>query len=1089
VIAMAAGSSTLFCQLFVLLALLLIGLLAVNGSSGDTTEPGEDTWSDPISLQRGEEAVGAVSVQIDSADNVITIWEQGLHSEDSLEDGEMRIREIYAAKYDNNMNPLWGPLVIGDAQVMDNALPAVVLDSLDNVHVFWQDDAGSTIVYTSLTPEGKFILKDIAIVQNASRALQPAVGVDPDDYISLVWVDVRSAGGTDDDDGDGGREGGDGSDSGDGQDGREGGTVSDGDEPSRQDAHIVRLFFSELLPAMASGKSDVTDADIRTIDDTPITCELEQNVSLPASMPGQGVTGLLLPPSPALFTRDGYVHVVWAAEDRIDGGEIGSGHSRIFYTKLHPSSAARNGSASSDAVLTDVQDTPITPPSVNASLPNVSPDESDDNDDDYRFYLGWTAFNDSNFRPAVGSYSSMDGSATGPSPGLIDSPDTALVSSLIWHDGVLDAAVVDCGTGDNRTLQMTTLEPGDLSMIEQVIFPGRVGSCPVSLSSDSNDNLHLLTPEEGSSREDMDDGSERSVSYRQTSSKPDFSVSPSDIRLRIGNEGNEGNERDEKPGSGEMDRLPEGDIPGGGTGGISDFTEILVDVHNTGNLGETCTLELTIVVPGTEITSTGERGTDGGPGNPGAGASVKVLYIRTGSAYIGPMETHTFSFRWLSVEEGEYKIMARLDYDDEVTEADETNNLAVKYVNSLEAPDLWPTDLYVPEIILENTTVTLEVTVESSGHISVDGFMISLYLDRNIEPEDSVYVAAVGDTYHIRLSASMNAGQHDARVFVDSENNVFETAETNNFMNFSLTVHTLPHLAAGSLEFSPAGPREGDDITIAAVFFNNANAPLPVECVILLDDEIILRRSVIASPGENTVYAPWWNASAGIHSIMFRCRYENGLPEVETDDNSMAAIVKVSSTSASPGNGGRMPVTAAAALFSLSLLAIGVSALESSRYRILQLGLVPLYTRLKREKVLDHSVRGRLYRTIRGDPGIHYTKLKKSLRLNNGALAYHLSVLERERYVKSRRDGSRRRFFPCGMKVPEKKHYLTETQRSIVEFVRENPGLSQKAIAEGLGISAQLASYHIKILTGAGVLRMGRYGRRKTCFSDEGGVS
>ena len=64
-------------------------------------------------------------------------------------------------------------------------------------------------------------------------------------------------------------------------------------------------------------------------------------------------------------------------------------------------------------------------------------------------------------------------------------------------------------------------------------------------------------------------------------------------------------------------------------------------------------------------------------------------------------------------------LVALLDQEKEVTEADETNNVAVKYENTLDAPDLWPTELELPEVILENTSATMvrtlpEPTLEAS---------------------------------------------------------------------------------------------------------------------------------------------------------------------------------------------------------------------------------------------------------------------------------------------------------------------------------------------------------------------------------------
>ena len=79
--------------------------------------------------------------------------------------------------------------------------------------------------------------------------------------------------------------------------------------------------------------------------------------------------------------------------------------------------------------------------------------------------------------------------------------------------------------------------------------------------------------------------------------------------------------------------------------------------------------------------------------------------------------------------------------------------------------------------------------------------------------------------------------------------------------------------------------------------------------------------------------------------------------------------------------------------------------------------LLPLYSKIRREEVLDQYTRGKIHGYIIANPGEHYNSLKAQLRLKNGTLAYHLRVLEREGYVKSVRDGPFKRFYPQSWKT------------------------------------------------------------------------
>lgn len=146
--------------------------------------------------------------------------------------------------------------------------------------------------------------------------------------------------------------------------------------------------------------------------------------------------------------------------------------------------------------------------------------------------------------------------------------------------------------------------------------------------------------------------------------------------------------------------------------------------------------------------------------------------------------------------------------------------------------------------------------------------------------------------------------------------------------------------------------------------------------------------------------------------------------------------------------------------------------------------LVILYTKIRRVEVLDHYIRGQLHGYIIANPGDHYNNIKDELGLNNGVLAYHLMVLEREGYIVSQRDGMYKRFYPATARPPRER--LNPMQRLIVEEVRKSEGSSQKDIARRLQVSPQVVNYHIKMLSSAGVLRLERDGRETLCYLEQG---
>ena len=158
---------------------------------------------------------------------------------------------------------------------------------------------------------------------------------------------------------------------------------------------------------------------------------------------------------------------------------------------------------------------------------------------------------------------------------------------------------------------------------------------------------------------------------------------------------------------------------------------------------------------------------------------------------------------------------------------------------------------------------------------------------------------------------------------------------------------------------------------------------------------------------------------------------------------------------------------------------------EVGKYRFLVL-LLPLYTRLNREKVLDNELRGMIRGYICADPGIHFNELLHRLKLGNGAAVHHLQALEREGIIRSIRDGSLKRFYPGEMRTVDMPLRLSGMQKLILQTVQRQEGLSQVRIAALLDASYLTVHRHIARMVGMGVLRLERHGMGTRCYLANG---
>ncbi len=167
----------------------------------------------------------------------------------------------------------------------------------------------------------------------------------------------------------------------------------------------------------------------------------------------------------------------------------------------------------------------------------------------------------------------------------------------------------------------------------------------------------------------------------------------------------------------------------------------------------------------------------------------------------------------------------------------------------------------------------------------------------------------------------------------------------------------------------------------------------------------------------------------------------------------------------------------------------GMSSLDTSPFCLLLLipGIVILlviifvYTKMRRERLLEHKVRGDIFAHINKNPGVHYRGIMNELGLHMGTLTHHLNMLETQRYIKSYQDGMYRRFYPIDHKIGTGL-ILTEIQHKILQAIHDSPGLSQVEIAGKVNQNRKIVHYHVKLLSDAGFVHVEQAGRESRCY-------
>jgi len=168
-------------------------------------------------------------------------------------------------------------------------------------------------------------------------------------------------------------------------------------------------------------------------------------------------------------------------------------------------------------------------------------------------------------------------------------------------------------------------------------------------------------------------------------------------------------------------------------------------------------------------------------------------------------------------------------------------------------------------------------------------------------------------------------------------------------------------------------------------------------------------------------------------------------------------------------------------LFGLSFLGMGYQFRRSENFKYLTFKFfIPLYSRLQKDTLADEPTRQKLLRRIYSEPGANFTELKEGLGLHNGTLAHHIYILENHQMITSQRSGRQRLFFPFGSTNKAKIRTLlitNETQKEIIEIVKDNPGITQSMISQRLDVSRQKINYHVNSLVANSILNLEKQGR------------
>ena len=141
---------------------------------------------------------------------------------------------------------------------------------------------------------------------------------------------------------------------------------------------------------------------------------------------------------------------------------------------------------------------------------------------------------------------------------------------------------------------------------------------------------------------------------------------------------------------------------------------------------------------------------------------------------------------------------------------------------------------------------------------------------------------------------------------------------------------------------------------------------------------------------------------------------------------------------------------------------------ENLRYLLTSILIIPLYSKIEKDDILDHPNRQKIYSHLYGNPGINLTTLHRNMNMGYGTLVHHLNVLEKNKFIHSKKEMGFKLFHlnDSGLRngKADMEFLLSSSQNRIIEYLTENGTASRRDMEIALDINPNTIQDHLRRL-------------------------
>lgn len=147
---------------------------------------------------------------------------------------------------------------------------------------------------------------------------------------------------------------------------------------------------------------------------------------------------------------------------------------------------------------------------------------------------------------------------------------------------------------------------------------------------------------------------------------------------------------------------------------------------------------------------------------------------------------------------------------------------------------------------------------------------------------------------------------------------------------------------------------------------------------------------------------------------------------------------------------------------------------EDLRLFLATMAVLPLYSKLERDEILQNENRSELFQYISRNPGVHYASLRREMPFGSGTLVHHIAFLKQHDMIRTSKKYGRVFYFPSGLSFADQEKSierpLSMNQEAILNFLRNSQPVSSKDIQNGCSLSQSSVNYSLSLLMKDGLI-------------------